>query len=77
MANTNFKIDNGLLVTGGDSLFQANTTVNAHVIVRQTLTVNGDMIIAGNLTYSNTSIDGSLIPTANGKALGKDRKSVV
>jgi hypothetical protein len=75
MANTNFKVDNGFLVTGGDSLFQANTTVNAHVIVRQSLTVNGDVFVVGNLTYSNTSIDGSLIPTANGKALGNTTRT--
>ena len=75
MANTNFKIDNGLLVTGGESLFQANATVNAHVIVKESLTVDKDLTVTGNLTYSNTSIDGNLIPTANGKALGNTTRT--
>jgi hypothetical protein len=75
MANTNFKVDNGLLVTGGDSLFQANVQVNAHVIVRQTLAVNGDLTVAGNLTFSNTSISGELIPTANGVLLGNTTRT--
>jgi hypothetical protein len=75
MANTSFKVDNGLLVTGGDSLFQANVTVNAHVLVRQSLAVNGNLTVTGNLTYSNTSIDGDLVPTANGKALGNTTRT--
>ncbi len=75
MANTNFKIDNGLLVTDGVSLFQANATINAHAIVKQTLSVEGDLNVTGNLTYSNTSIAGDLIPTANGKALGNTSRT--
>ena len=75
MANTSFKVDNGLLVTGGDSLFQANVTVNAHVIVRQSISVAGNLTVTGNLEYSNTSIDGNLIPTANGKALGNTTRT--
>ena len=75
MANTQFKVDNGLLVTGGDSLFQANVTVNGHVLVRQTLAVNGDLTVTGNLTFNNTSISGELIPTANGVLLGNTTRT--
>ena len=74
MANTNFKVDNGLLVNG-DSLFTANVTVNSHVIVRQTLAVNGDLTVTGNLTFSNTSLSGELIPTANGVLLGNTTRT--
>lgn len=74
MANTNFKVDNGLLVNG-DSLFTANVTVNAHVIVRQTLAVNGDLTVTGNLAFSNTSLSGELIPTANGVLLGNTTRT--
>ena len=74
MANTNFKVDNGLLVNG-DSTFTANVEVTQHMQVRQTLGVNGDLTVSGNLTFSNTSIDGSLLPTANGKALGNTTRT--
>ena len=75
MANTNFKIDNGLLVTGGDSLFQGSATVNGTMTVRQSLAVNGNLTVSGNLEYANTSIDGNLVPTANGKALGNTTRT--
>jgi hypothetical protein len=62
MANTNFKIDNGL-VANGDSTFNGNVAITEHISITKTLTVNSDLTVVGNLTYSNTSINGSLIPT--------------
>jgi hypothetical protein len=69
MANTNFKVDNGLLVNG-DSTFTSNVEITQHVQIRQTLAVNGDVTVTGNLAFSNTSISNELIPTANGVLLG-------
>jgi hypothetical protein len=69
MANTQFKVDNGLLV-GGDSLFQANATVNASANVIQNLGVGGDLSVTGATAFSTLTISGQFVPTANGVLLG-------
>ena len=69
MANTQFKVDNGLLV-GGDSLFQANATVNASANVIQNLGVGGDLSVTGATAFSTLSVSGQFVPTANGVLLG-------
>lgn len=69
MANTYFKVDNGILANG-DSLFQANVTVNASANVVQNLTVGGDLTVNGNIAFSNVSVSGQMLPTANGVLLG-------
>lgn len=75
MANTQFKVDNGLLVTGGDSLFQANVVVNANARVANNLTVNGDLVVSGNLAFSNVSVSGQMVPTSNGVLLGNTTRT--
>lgn len=73
MANTRFKAENGLLVTGANSIFEqqvqvnANLTVNASLLyVGGNLYVQGDQIISG-VTYYDTD----LIPLATtGRLLG-------
>jgi hypothetical protein len=74
MANTNFKVDNGLLVNG-DSTFTSNVEITQHMRVRQTLAVNGSLTVEGNLTFSNTQISGELIPNANGVLLGNTTRT--
>ena len=69
MANTQFKVDNGLLV-GGDSLFQANATVNASANVIQNLGVGGDLSVTGATAFSTLSVSGQFVPTTNGVFLG-------
>ena len=69
MANTNFKVDNGLLVNG-ESLFQANATVNASANVVQNLRVGGDLAVVGDIAFTNMVVAGQLLPTANGILLG-------
>lgn len=71
MANTRFKIENGLTVSGGNTILRDTLEVNANTYVRgDLLFVSGDFFIGGNLQYTNTSIAGDLVPTANGIALG-------
>lgn len=69
MANTNFKVDNGLLVNG-DSLFQANVTISTSANVVQNLGVGGDLSVTGNLAFSNITVSSQMIPTSNGVLLG-------
>jgi hypothetical protein len=69
MANTQFKVDNGLLVSG-DSLFQANATVNASANVVQNLRVGGDLSVVGDIGFTNMIVSGQLLPTSNGILLG-------
>lgn len=74
MANTNFKVDNGLLVSG-EALFQANTTVNANARVANNLVVNGDLSVNGSVAFSNIAVSGQMLPTANGVLLGNTTRT--
>lgn len=74
MANTRFKIDNGLIVND-ESLFQANVTVNAHATINQSLTVGGTLSVSGALAFSDVTVSGQLIPTANGVLLGNTTRT--
>lgn len=72
MANTSFKVENGLTVTGANSVFDnpvkvnANTTIDADLLlVTGNFTVQGDYIITGTTTY-----DTDLIPLSAGRTLG-------
>jgi hypothetical protein len=73
MANTNFKVDNGLLVNG-DSLFQSNTVINANARVVENLTVDGNLGVNGDISFTNMLVSGQLLPTANGVLLGNANK---
>jgi hypothetical protein len=91
MANTRFKTENSLLVTGDTntqidtiSLFNANVSVNSSVLIvngelyvgntaagyTSNLTVTGNMLIAGNLVYTNTNVTGDLRADVDGLDLG-------
>ena len=75
MANTPFKVDNGILVTGGVSLFQANATVNASANVIQNLGVGGDLSVVGTVGFSTMTVSGQFLPTANGVLLGNTTRT--
>ena len=72
MADTRFKIENGLTVSGANTILRDTLEVNANTYVRgDLLFVSGDFFIGGNIQYTNTSIAGDLVPTtATGIALG-------
>ena len=74
MSNTQFKVDNGLLVAGA-SLFQANAVVNASANVIQNLGVGGDLSVVGAVAFSTLTISGQLLPTANGILLGNTTRT--
>jgi len=91
MANTRFKTENSLTVSGeSNSIFYTNTLFNSTVTVNSAtiivngalivgnsasgepsdLSVTGSLLVAGNLSYTNTSVSGDLKPTSDGLALG-------
>ena len=74
MSNTQFKVDNGLIVAG-TSLFQANAVVNASANVIQNLHVGGDLSVVGAVAFSTLTISGQLLPTANGILLGNTTRT--
>ena len=72
MANTRFKTENGLLVTGGNAHFQnevnmyANLVVDADlVLVRGDLQVQGTQVFTGGQQY-----DSDIVATTDGLNLG-------
>lgn len=71
MANTRFKVDNGLTVTGANALFKESISVDANCYVYgDLLYVSGNFYVGGNLTYTNTSVAGDLVPQSTGIDLG-------
>jgi hypothetical protein len=73
MAGQRFKAENGILVIGpgSNSIFEHDVNINANLTVNGTvLLVSGDLIISGNLTYTNTAIAGDLAPVTSGSDLG-------
>lgn len=73
MANTRFKVDNGLTVSGANTLFKEAISVEANCYVYgDFLYVSGDFFVGGNLTYTNTSIAGDLTPQSNSQNLGNN-----
>lgn len=74
MANTAFKVENGLTVSGANSVFDrpvrmnANTTIDADLLlVTGNFTVQGNYIITGSTYY-----DTDLIPIATGRLIGNN-----
>ena len=74
MANTNFKVEHGLTVTGANSTFDrpvrvnANTTIDADLLlVTGNFTVQGNYIITGTTLY-----DVDIIPIQTGRLLGNN-----
>lgn len=71
MADTRFKVENGLTVSGANTILRDTLEVNANAYVRgDLLFIGGDLFIGGNIQYTNTSIAGDLVPTVNSIALG-------
>lgn len=75
MANTAFKVENGLVVVGTDT--NANASLYVNTYIQGNLTVNGNLVLVtgnlqvlGNLTYSNTSLSGDLSPLIDQSRLG-------
>lgn len=71
MANTRFKIENGLTVAGANTVFENTIAVDANCYVYgDLLFVSGDFYVGGNLTFTNTSVAGDLVPQSSGLNLG-------
>lgn len=73
MANTRFKAENGLLVTGANSIFQQEVQVNANLTVNASLLyVGGNLYVQGDQIISGTTLyDTDIIPAATtGRLLG-------
>ena len=73
MANTRFKAENGLLVTGANSIFQQEVLVNANLTVNSSLLyIGGNLYVQGDQIISGTTVyDTDIIPAAaTGRLLG-------
>lgn len=73
MANTRFKVETGLLVTGANSIFQQEVQVNANLTVNSDLLyVGGNLYVQGDQIISGTTLyDTDIIPLATtGRLLG-------
>lgn len=66
-----FKVDKGIYVKGANNIFETQTLFNDIVTVNASaMFIVGDLSVTGNLTYSNTSLSGDLVPAINGSNLG-------
>lgn len=73
MANTRFKAENGLLVTGANSIFEQQVQVNANLTVNSDLLyVGGNLYVQGDQIISGTTVyDTDIIPlAATGRIVG-------
>jgi cytoskeletal protein CcmA (bactofilin family) len=73
MANTRFKAENGLLVTGANSIFEQQVQVNANLTVNSDLLyVGGNLYVQGDQIISGTTVyDTDIIPaTTTGRIVG-------
>lgn len=68
MANTTFKVENGLIVVGAADV-TGNTGIAGHLTVTGNTTIGGSLTVTGNLNYSGVS-QGNLVPGSNGDDLG-------
>lgn len=67
MTDQRFKAEKGIHAAGPNTTFESNVYVNG-----TTFFIGNDLIIGGNLVYSNTSIAGDLIPTVGEANLGNN-----
>ena len=75
MANTRFKVETGLLVTGADSIFQERVQVNANLTVNSDLLyIGGNLYVQGDQIISGTTLyDADIIPlSTTGRLLGNN-----
>ena len=77
MANTKFKTENGLLITGGDAefanqVFIGNTSSRANLTVDGSLIlINGDLVIDGDvISLAPTAYTGDLLAGVEGLNIG-------
>lgn len=71
MADQRFKVEDGLVVQGGNNVFEDKVTINANLNVEGSLLFVGqDLFVTGNLVYTNTQVAGDLIPYDDGANLG-------
>jgi len=73
MANTRFKAENGILVTGANSIFMQQVQVNANLTVNSDLLyVGGNLYVQGDQIISGTTVyDTDIIPAApTGRIVG-------
>jgi hypothetical protein len=71
MADQRFKIEDGLVVQGGNNVFEEKVTINANLNVEGSLLFVGqDLFVTGNLVYTNTQVAGDLTPYDDGANLG-------
>ena len=73
MANTRFKAENGILVTGANSIFMQQVQVNANLTVNSDLLyVGGNLYVQGDQIISGTTVyDTDIIPaTPTGRIVG-------
>lgn len=71
MADQRFKIEDGLVVQGSNSVFEEKVTINANLNVEGSLLFVGqDLFVTGNLVYTNTQVAGDLTPYDDGANLG-------
>ena len=57
MANTRFKAENGILVTGANSIFMQQVQVNANLTVNSDLLyVGGNLYVQGDQIISGTTV---------------------
>lgn len=73
MADTRFKAENGLLVTGANSIFEQEVQVNANLTVNSDLLyVGGNLYVQGDQIISGTTLyDTDILPVATtGRQVG-------
>lgn len=72
MANTRFKTENGLLVTGGNAQFDDVVRMNANLVVSaDLLLVTGDLQVQGSQVFTGGQIyDSDIVATSDGLDIG-------
>lgn len=71
MSDQRFKVEDGLVVQGGNNVFEEKVTINANLNVEGSLLFVGqDLFVTGNLVYTNTQVAGDLTPYDDRARLG-------
>lgn len=71
MANSRFKADNGLVVSGANAEFYRDTRMYANLFVNaDAVLITGNLTVQGNLNYANLSYTGDVAPVTDKQDLG-------
>lgn len=74
MANTRFKVDNGLLVvaeSGVNSDFYTLTNFRSNVnVVADVWAITGNLVVGGTINFVNTTVTGTFVPNLDQVPLG-------